>query len=582
VHQGTVGDAHAVRRDRLVAAVRRAPWAVALTTLVVSVGTIVIGNGAATAEIPPPSKRVYMITDSVGLGAENAMAAAFGAGWQFTLDGDPGEFTETLASKYVRPRITQTPTAFGDYAIVAAGYNYPYWDPGRFDRSVDEMVATLLDAGVKHVLWVTLREVKQQFVSPGAWRQIQPYYWYFPTVNDRLEMALSRHPQLSLIDWAAVADQPGLTYDAIHLNIPGAALYSAIARQAVIDATTAAPGGSVTRIAIPNATGVEAVALNLTTTAPRALGFLTAYDCDGEQPTVSNHNYTRALIAAHAAVVPVSASGEVCIFDNVSTNLVVDITGRFSAAVGIGDTKSTRLVDTRDRGTKQPALTPLVVSVGTPPGAPVVLNVTAVDADAPGWVRAAPCDSTNTTSTVNFDDAAPVPNVAVVVPSADGTICVTSSVATHLIVDRLLQFAAGGGIDVVTPQRVLDTRDGSGAGMVAGDVVRLDADTLGVTAGTTGVLLNLTVTDASAPGFLTAYPCADGLPTTSNLNYVAGEVVANFAVVQPDASGDVCVYALTATHLVVDLMGTASAGFTGGAPQRLLDTRQSNLPPNWP
>ena len=80
---------------------------------------------------------------------------------------------------------------FGDYAIVAAGYNYPYWDPARFDRSIDTMVATLLEAGVKHVFWVTLREVKQQYVSPGAWRQIQPYYWYFPTVNDRLEMALA-------------------------------------------------------------------------------------------------------------------------------------------------------------------------------------------------------------------------------------------------------------------------------------------------------------------------------------------------------------------------------------------------------
>ena len=80
------------------------------------------------------------------------------------------------------------------------------------------MVATLLEAGVKHVFWVTLREVKPQYISPAAWRQIQPYYWYFPTVNDHLERALARHPNLSLIDWAAVADQPGLTYDAIHLN----------------------------------------------------------------------------------------------------------------------------------------------------------------------------------------------------------------------------------------------------------------------------------------------------------------------------------------------------------------------------
>jgi hypothetical protein len=561
---------------------RPAPWAAALIGLFLSTGTIVSGHAPAAAETPPPSKRLYMITDSVGLGAKNAMAAAFGSGWQFTLDADAGEFTETLDNKYVRPRLTQTQWVFGDYAIVAAGYNYPYWDPARFDRSVDSMVATLLEAGVKHVFWVTLREVKQQYVSPSAWRQIQPYYWYFPTVNDRLEMALTRNPQMSLIDWAAVADQPDLTYDAIHLNPRGAALYASIARQAVIDTTTTVPGGTVTRVAIPNATGVQAVAINLTTTAPRSPGFLTAFDCDDPQPTVSNHNFTRALIAAHAAIVPVSASGEVCIFDSTRTNLVVDITGRFDAAAGIGDTASARLVDTRDRGSKQPPFVPLVVPVGTPPGAPVVLNVTAVEAVAPGWVRAAPCASTNTTSTVNFDDAAPVPNVAVVVPGADGTVCVTSSVATHLIVDRFMQFTPDGGVDVVTPRRVQDTRDGVGTRVAAGGVVRLDAATLGVTDGATGVMLNLTVTDALAPGFLTAYPCAEGRPTTSNLNYVGGEVVANFVVVAPDADGDVCIYALSATHVVVDLMGTVSDGFTGGIPQRLLDTRESNLPPNWP
>jgi hypothetical protein len=556
---------------------------VALAGLLASAGAIVIGHApAATAEIPPPSRRVYMITDSVGLGAKNAMAAAFGAGWQFTLDGDAGEFTETLESKYVRPRLTQTPSVFGDYAIVAAGYNYPYWDPGRFDRSIDTMVATLLRAGVKHVFWVTLREVKQQYVSPSAWRQIQPYYWYFPTVNDHLDAALARNPSLSLIDWAAVADQPGLTYDAIHLNTSGAALYSAIARQAVIDATTAAPEGAVTRIAIPDPTGVEAVALNLTTVDPRAPGFLTAYDCDQPRPEVSNHNYARDQVVAHAAIVPVGASGDVCIFDNVATNLVVDITGRFDAAAGVAGTQSERLIDTRQRGTKQPALTPLPVAVGAPPGAPVVLNVTAVEANGPGWVRAAPCDSTNETSTVNFDDATPVPNVAVVVPGADGTICVTSSIATHLIVDRFMQFAPGAGVEVVAPRRVLDTREGSGSRVGAGGIVRLDADALGVAAGTTGVMLNLTVADPLGPGFLTAYPCAASRPQTSNLNFAAGDVVANFVVVQPDDDGAVCIYAHSATHVVVDVMGTVSGGFTGGLPRRLLDTRVANLPANWP
>ena len=102
--------------------------------------------------------------------------------------------------------------------------------------------------------------------------------------------------------------------------------------------------------------------------------------------------------------------------------------------------------------------------------------------------------------------------------------------AAHLIVDRFIDFTAGSGIEVVAPRRVLDTRDGTGSPVAAGGVVTLDAGSLGVTTGTTGVMLNLTVTDALGPGFLTAYPCTEGRPATSNLNYVAGDVVAKAKV----------------------------------------------------
>ena len=143
-------------------------------------------------------------------------------------------------------------------------------------------------------------------------------------------------------------------------------------------------------------------------------------------------------------------------YDNVSTNLVVDITGRFGNDAGIADTHSKRLVDTRSAAPCSRRWCRWWSMSGSP-GLPTVLEVTAVEAAGPGWVRAAPCDSTDTTSTVNFRDAAPVPNVAVVVPGADGTICVTSSVATHLIVDRFLQFGDDSEVAVVPPKRVLGT-----------------------------------------------------------------------------------------------------------------------------
>ncbi len=265
-----------------------------------------------------------------GSAPSGALPVAFPPDWQVTLDGDAGEFTETLESKYVRPRMASTPGVFGDYAVIAAGYNYPYWDPARFDRSIDSMVATMLEAGVKHVFWVTLREVKPQYVTPAAWRQIQPYYWYFPTVNDHLEQRAGTPPQ-------PVADRLGggrrptrahLRRDPSQPRRVGAVQRDHPRRDRT-PPTTAQPAGTVARVAIPDAAGVAAVSLNLTTDDPRAGGFLTAYDCDQPRPEISNHNFARDATVAHAAIVPVSAAGEVCVYTNTSTNLIVDVTGRF-------------------------------------------------------------------------------------------------------------------------------------------------------------------------------------------------------------------------------------------------------------
>ena len=524
----------------------------------------------------PRERRVYMITDSVGLGARAAMPHAFGPEWQVTVEGRPA-LRPAVAVGEVAAAIRDRPWAFGDHVIIAVAYNYPITsvnpriaNSAEFDRNLDAMMAVLRGAGVKHVHWVTLREVKPQYISHGAWRQIQPYYWYFPEANDRLEAALERHPELSLIDWAAVADQPGLTYDAIHLNNTGAALYSHIAAHAVRAAETRVGNDSTTRIEIPDADGVEAVALNLTTTDPRRNGHLTAYACDGERPTTSNHNYSRAQVVAHSAIVPVNGDGEVCVHSHTATNLIVDVTGRFDSDAGITSSTPERLRDTRSNGSPQPAFTPLVVPAG-PPGVPVALTVTALGATQPGWVRVAPCDSNDTTSNLNMYDAAPVPNVAVVASGADGTVCVTASVPTHLLVDRFVTFDDESGVAPISPRRVHDSRQ-LGGPVGAGEVVRLTRQQLGNTPAT-GVMLNLTSTGSTAPGYLAAYPCKRGRPDTSNLNFAPGTVVANFAIIEPDVDGDVCVYASAPTHVVIDLMGTTTAGFTGGAPVRLLDTR---------
>ncbi len=70
--------------------------------------------GPHTEDVPPPSQRVYVVSDSVGLGAKNAIPAAFPPDWQVTVDGTPALFVEQLLSKHVQPREASQPWVLGD------------------------------------------------------------------------------------------------------------------------------------------------------------------------------------------------------------------------------------------------------------------------------------------------------------------------------------------------------------------------------------------------------------------------------------------------------------------------------------
>ena len=135
--------------------------------------------------------------------------------------------------------------------------------------------------------------------------------------------------------------------------------------------------------------------------------------------------------------------------------------------------------------------------------------------------------------------------------------------------------AAGGAgkLAVQTPSRVLDTRQ-SGNPLGQAEVRRVHV----APPGSTAAALNLTSVGADAGGFLTAFPCGQAQPFASNLNYKGAAPVGGGVTVGVDAQGDVCIFSLRPTHLVVDVQGTyrgggGTLGFTGNTPNRLADSR---------
>ncbi|MEY2567072.1 MAG: hypothetical protein QOE35_1601 [Actinomycetota bacterium] len=123
---------------------------------------------------------------------------------------------------------------------------------------------------------------------------------------------------------------------------------------------------------------------------------------------------------------------------------------------------------------------------------------------------------------------------------------------------RGLTSGDGGAFAPLSPTRILDTRSGSaiGAGAANEGVVQVTG-VGGIPATATAVALNITVTQPTANGdFLTVYPDGTTRPTASNLNFNAGQTVANFGIVKIGTGGRVRLYNQTGTvHVILDAAG---------------------------
>lgn len=260
-----------------------------------------------------------------------------------------------------------------------------------------------------------------------------------------------------------------------------------------------------------------------------------------------------------------------------------------------------RLLDTRE-GIGAPA-TPVapqsttVLEVAGRGGVPqsgagaVVLNVTVTEPSVDGYVTVFPSGTeAPLASNVNYAAGQTVANLVVVKLGPSGSVSLfNSSSTTHLVVDIAGWFPDASGLQPQAPVRVLDTREGHGAppGLVAPDsTTRLQVTGAGgLPAGGVGaVVLNVTVTEPTAAGYVTASPSGIPRPVASNLNFMADQTVANLVIAKLGADGAVDLYnAHGHTHFVVDVLGwfPDTSQYVSTTPSRLLDTREAIGQPGW-
>jgi hypothetical protein len=259
-----------------------------------------------------------------------------------------------------------------------------------------------------------------------------------------------------------------------------------------------------------------------------------------------------------------------------------------------------RIIDSRNGAKLQPGqvVSVPVLNQGGIPGtgvAAVVLNVTATNATAPGYLLAYAAGSCQPlASNLNFGPGATGTNLVTVAVGAGGAVSFVNGAngTTDLLADVAGWIstapAVSGGEGALRPlvaARLIDTRDGTGGKgtLLAGNAISVQVtNRSGVPAsGVSAVVLNVTVTNPRANGFVAVFPGDTAWPGNSNVNFLAGQTVPNRVVVKVGANGQVQFVSSVITDVIADVGGwftdaSAAPGggmFTGSTPVRLVDTR---------
>jgi len=195
-----------------------------------------------------------------------------------------------------------------------------------------------------------------------------------------------------------------------------------------------------------------AVVANVTVDDPDGPGFLTVYPCGTRPPLTSNLNFFKGETIANLTVAHAGTTG-VCAVASAPTQIVVDVQGHISPGADYTPIAPVRMTDTRSpigvpvAARVQPSQI-IELSFPVTSGIPVIadtaiLNVTATDSIAGGYLAVFPCDvPAPFVSNVNIVKGDIRPNLVISRLGSGGTVCIIASVAMHVVVDLQGWFAS--------------------------------------------------------------------------------------------------------------------------------------------
>jgi hypothetical protein len=188
-------------------------------------------------------QHVTVIGDSVadGIGVDSRAKALVGQGIDLDLELAPCRRLEGVSCPVdgVRPQnaidlIHSLGAKIGPSVVVAVGYND---HEDEYAGDVEDTLAALDAAGVKHVFWLTLRAARHPYI----------------TMNADIAASAAKHPELTVVDWNVYSRSHPDWFqdDGIHLKNLGAEMMATLIHRALLQAGVAAPPPRIATGALP-------------------------------------------------------------------------------------------------------------------------------------------------------------------------------------------------------------------------------------------------------------------------------------------------------------------------------------------
>ena len=367
----------------------------------------------------------------------------------------------------------------------------------------------------------------------------------------------------------------------------------------------------------PITSTAQSVVLNITAIPSLSAhsGYLSVYPAGTNPPMASSLNYTPGTVVPNLVTATLGVNGAVSIYSSsANVNVVVDVEGYYAPSIGsTHTTKFTsladpeRLLDTRCADSTEPSYCnkenlPSVNASIPAPGATasisvtvagirdipltataISLSVTAAGPSSSGyltiWADSGSCTSPPTVSNVNFEKGSSSAGSVIVEVGGTGKVCIynSASTPTNVVIDITGWFSQTGDTFTPTsPVRICDTRSvsqiggspdvtsgvsgqcansGTTLGSPSGPITIQVTGIAGVPLTATAVVANITVVSTSGGGYLTAWAAGSTQPTTSNINWGKGSIVANMVVSALDSSGQMEIYCSSPAYVIVDVVG---------------------------